>query len=50
MDNIIDYDVKNKYDYCIHLADIHIRNEDGNINSRFQEYKTVFNNLMIDII
>ena len=49
MENIIDYDVKNKYDHCIHLADIHIRNEDGNIDSRFDEYEIVFNNLMIDI-
>ena len=32
MENIIDYDLKNKYDHCIHLADIHIRNEDGNID------------------
>ena len=47
MENIIDYDVKHQYDYCIHIADIHIRNEDGNIDSRFDEYQIVFNNLMM---
>ena len=49
MENVIDYQIKNKYNLCIHIADIHIRNEDGNINSRFDEYQNVFNNLLINI-
>lgn len=49
MTSIIDYEIKNKYSYCVHIADVHIRNEDGDINSRFIEYKIVFDNLLIDI-
>ena len=34
--------------YIFHLSDIHIRNGD-NINSRYEEYNTVFNNTIISI-
>lgn len=49
MSDIIDYKLNIIYKYIIHIADIHIRNEDGNINSRFDEYQTVFNNLLNNI-
>lgn len=47
MDTIIKYNDTKKYEYIIHLSDIHIRK--SNYNSRYNEYKNVFNNLLIEI-
>ena len=44
-----DYKLDRNTEYIIHLADIHIRNEDGSLNSRKDEYEEVFKNLIIDI-
>ena len=47
MDSIIKYNDNKKYEYIIHLSDIHIRK--SNYNSRYDEYMNVFNNLIITI-
>jgi len=44
-----DYNLEVDIEFVIHLADIHINNEDGGVISRKDEYESVFTNLIIDI-
>lgn len=44
-----DYKLDLEIEFAIHLADLHIYNEDGGIISRQDEYEQVFKNLIIDI-
>ena len=47
--NIIDYKLLQKFEYVIHIADIHIYNDDTSLHSRKNEYVSVFSNLILDL-
>ena len=45
----IDLNLEKTFKYAIHIADIHIYNDDTSLDSRIDEYKLVFHNLILDI-